>query len=99
MYRIHRDKITGRFGCVIMSNEDGSETSIGVNDRYWPAFLDWNAKQPVPLDLSDKEPEPPAVDREVEAIKVLLKRPEKDLALEELKGPLVRLLREWYGGM
>lgn len=45
--------------CVPPNNED---------------FLDWNAKQPTPLDLSDKPPDPPPVDQDLERIKEILAR-------------------------
>ncbi len=50
-----------RFGGKVVGVEiDGSV--YNVEHQKWQEFLDWNAKQPVPLDLSDKEPEPVVVD-------------------------------------
>ena len=68
-----------------------------VHIDLWSEFEKWNAAQPVPMDLSDNAPDSLPADREFEAIKVLLEKPEKDLALADLKGLLVRLLRERYG--
>ena len=42
------------------------ENKRADGNRYWSEFLAWNAKQPVPLDLSDKEPESARVMQEDE---------------------------------
>lgn len=90
MYTVNRMR-SGRVASIRRLSDNGD---VSVDS---PEFLDWNAKQPVPLDLSDSEPEPPVVDREAEAFKVLLEKPEKDLALADLKAPLLKLLRERFG--
>jgi len=73
-----------------------------VSDGAWidksdKDFLEWNSFQVRPLDTADKEPARLPVDSEMESLKAILEKPEKDLAIADLKGPLIRLLRERYG--
>lgn len=70
MYKIVR--VAGKVSACLRQNQDGSETSFFLGDSLWPEFLEWNAKQPVPLDLSDKPPEPTPRDLEREALMALL---------------------------
>ena len=69
MFEVTRDIKTGKTMGVCRVNSDGSRTYL---DRSNPDFLSWNAAQPVPLDLSDKEPEPPEPDPVKDAIMALL---------------------------
>lgn len=60
-WRINRDKM----GKVLGASQDlgsGVERSVANNGYGWQDFIDWNAKQETPLDLSDKPPEPIPVD-------------------------------------
>jgi hypothetical protein len=69
MYRVLHDKL-GRFLCI--EKFEGETSQFGAGSRFWQDFLEWNAKQPVPLDLSDKPPEPPPVDAKLEEVKALV---------------------------
>lgn len=70
MYTVKRQR--GRFVCVSRDLGGGTDVSFGPNNSEWAEFLDWNAKQPAPLDLSDKAPEPPEPDPVKDAIMALL---------------------------
>ena len=58
MYEIMRDM--GRVG-GIRRIADNAFIPRDVKNGDFIAFLEWNEKQSEPLDLSDKEPEPPRV--------------------------------------
>jgi len=51
----------------VMGRVVGVQSDIGVHPKAddnprWIEFVDWNAVQPVPLDLSDRAPDPPPAD-------------------------------------
>lgn len=86
-------EITRKDGIVtgVRRIKDGAWSSIG--GRIHEEFLEWNAKQPVPLDLSDQPPEPPPVDTEKEAIQTILNKADADISAPEFKIVMLRLAR------
>lgn len=65
-------RFLGKVQCVKSSGE-GQEKFIPLvtDNSDFQAFLAWNAEQPTPLDLSDREPEPLPLDerRKAEYVK------------------------------
>lgn len=55
MYRISRMQ-----GVVTGAERLADGVTFDKSHPLWAELAAWNAKQPIPLDLSDKEPEPPA---------------------------------------
>jgi hypothetical protein len=89
MYTVQHDKITGRFLGIAQRNADGSDTFFGPGSRLWQDFLEWNASQPVQLDLSDKPPPPPPVDTDLNAIDALIAKDDGGTATNAEKVELV----------
>lgn len=69
------------------------ENKRADGNRYWPEFLEWNAAQPVPLDLSDQPPDPPAPDSDLEEIKSILAKQDRDVSAVDLKTLVLKYLR------
>jgi hypothetical protein len=89
-YRINRDKSGKVFGANRV-NDNGTETSFLISSYQWIEFLAWNAKLPVPLDLSDREPDAPAPDRLKELAAM------KDRTAEQNREALDLLLKRFTG--
>lgn len=66
----------------------------GDDNPHWQDFRDWNAKQPVPLDLSDKPPEPIPVDVDADRIKEILLKKDVDITAAEVKEAVLKFLRK-----
>lgn len=87
MYRINR-------------SPDGMVAVQRIKDGAWlaktdAALLEWNEAQPPDkkLDLSDREPEPMAVDAEAEELKAILAKQDKDVSAADLKTLVLKYLR------
>lgn len=65
----------------------------GDDNPHWQEFVELNAKQPTPLDLSDKDQEPPPIDLEQKEVRTLLKKHADDLTLPEISKIVKRLAR------
>ena len=65
-------RINRESGIVVSADIAGVGTVPRANSAKWKEILDWNAKQPTPLDLSDQPPEPPPMDAEAEQVKALV---------------------------
>ena len=61
----------------------------GEDNPHWVAFLEWNAKQPQPLDLSDQPPQSPSPDTELDAIDALISKDDGGTATNAEKFQLV----------
>ena len=93
MYRIVRTP-DGKFSAIVLRESSGSDVSFGPDDRQWLDFLTWNAKQEVPLDLSDKPPKPPPVDADIERIKAIVAKRDDEITAAEAKEAIVKYLRK-----
>lgn len=91
MYSLFR--VNGKLAAIVRKNDDGSETSFDQKQNGWNDFLDWNAKQPVPLDLSDKPPDPILVDMEHEQLVALFEKADGDIGPAEFKLGATKILR------
>lgn len=49
---------------------DGTCIPRALDNRDYREFLEWNAAQPTPLDLSDKPPDPPTPEETRDAIAI-----------------------------
>lgn len=92
-WRINRDKM----GKVLGASQDlgsGVERSVANNGYGWQDFIDWNAKQETPLDLSDKPPEPIPVDVDAERIREIVSKKDSDITVGEVKELILKFVRK-----
>lgn len=71
----------------------GGFVPLDPGNRDYQDFLKWNEKQEVPLDLSDKEPEPLPVDQDTETLKVLTEKPYDKWAQDDIAQALSILIK------
>ena len=84
--------LNGKF-VGVLRELDSAQIQASLDNRDYREFLDWNAKQPVPLDLSDKPPEPPPVDSDLERVKEILAKRDDLITAGEVKEAVLRFLR------
>lgn len=93
MFALTRDA----FGKARIRGPNGAFYPDPLN-RDYAEFLEWNAKQATPLDLSDKPPEPPTVDTELNRIKEILAKADQDIAAAERWEAVLKFMRRKIRG-
>jgi hypothetical protein len=88
MWIINRDG-----GIVYGANNSVEGISITKNHDRWKEVVAWNAEQPTPLDLSDKPPEPPPVDADLERVKEIIAKRDDLITAGEVREAVLRFLR------
>jgi hypothetical protein len=84
----------GVFLGISKQNPDGSFTFFGPGSRLWPEFLEQNSRAEKPIDLSDKPPEAPAIDIDIERIREILAKRDADITASEVKELLLKFVRK-----
>lgn len=84
--------IEGKLVGVVLVESDG-ETVLSPNGKGWQDFLDWNAKQAVPLDLSDHAPDPVPLDVELNRIKEIVSKQDQDITAAERWEAVFKFMR------
>lgn len=64
----------------------------------WQDFLEWNAKQPTPLDLSDKPALLPSPDPGIARIQEIATKKDADITAAEVKELVLRFVRKRLNG-
>lgn len=92
MFRVLRNAIGNTAGVQRIS--DGACMALDN-----PSFTTWNAAQPVPLDLSDRAPEPTPDDPDKAPLDVLLGKDPATWTNTELRGLLLLIAKRIRKGL